>query len=131
MIGPAGGSINLGSEATLTVPAGALASMTMIGVARTTDNVASPWMRIDSVYRLMPVGTPFSSPVSFTWHNVSNTAGLYWWTTASRQFATVTPTISGNDVTITNTHFSCVLHTNSLVDPSGAPSSDGICREAP
>jgi hypothetical protein len=132
MIGPAGGTLEVAGGA-LTIPAGALATMTNIALTRVNDNVQAPWTRIDAVYRLTPQNTTFSVPVTFTWKNASATAGLYWWTQTgtSRAFANVQPAISGNDVSISNTHFSCVLHTNLLADPPGVPQSSGICGESP
>ena len=97
------------------------------------DNVLTPYTRLDPIYRLTPVGTTFAVAVTFTWHNVADTTGAYWWTGASgaRNFARVTPTVAGSDVTISNTHFSCVAHTDNRGADTAPPGADGVCAEAP
>jgi hypothetical protein len=96
----------------------------MLTLTRTTlappfnPNGASP------VYQLEPAGQTFAVPVTLTLHLDAAPTTLYrvFWSkagvtnpAAATDFDSLTPTISGNDATVSNTHFSEVFGTQLAV----------------
>jgi hypothetical protein len=115
MIGSAGGTINV-DGATLTVPAGALASDVAITITKTTD--LGPFGTNPSViYLLGPEGQTFATPVTFTIHLAappSNGETVAWSNLGVSSpmllsdYELRPTTVAGSDVSATNTHFSHV-----------------------
>ena len=115
MIGSAGGSVNA-DGATLSIPAGALASDVAITITKTT--VIGPFGTTPSdIYLLLPEGQSFATPVTFTLHLAAPPGGgetIVWSKLGvadpmvSSDYELRPTTVVGSDVTATNTHFSHV-----------------------
>ena len=116
MIGSAGGNVEA-DGATLAIPAGALAADVAITVTRTAD--VGPFGTTPSaVYVLAPEGQVFASPVTFTLHLAAPPGSLE--TIEWSKLGVANPvgpadyelrptTVTGNDVSASNTHFSHVF----------------------
>jgi hypothetical protein len=122
MIGSAGGTVEA-DGATLVVPAGALAADVAITVTKTAD--LGPFGQSPSVsYLLAPEGQTFASPVTFTLHLAAPPGGgesIEWSKlgvanpAAAGDYELRPTTVTGNDVTASNTHFSHVFGARILV----------------
>jgi len=116
MIGSAGGNVEA-DGATLVIPAGALAADVAITVTKTAD-VGSFGTSPSAVYLLAPEGQVFASPVTFTLHLVAPPGSLETivWSklgvanpASPGDYESRPTTVTGNDVTASNTHFSHVF----------------------
>jgi hypothetical protein len=115
MIGSAGGTIET-DGATLSVPAGGLASSVAITITKTTD--LGPIGTTPSVmYLLEPEGQTFALPVTFTIHLAAVPGGgetVVWSKLGitnpmlNTDFELRPTTVTGSDVSAANTHFSHV-----------------------
>jgi hypothetical protein len=117
MVGSGGGSLDV-DGATLDIPAGALAGDVLITITKTTEVAPTGSATASAVYALSPAGQVFTTPVTFTLHvgapppldyhiawskaGVANPSGL-------GDYELRPSTISGNDISATNTHFSKVF----------------------
>jgi len=115
-IGTAGGTLDV-EGATVVIPAGALASGVSITLTKTTETAPFGSMA-SAVYLLSPAGQTFLAPVAFTLHLSApppNGYGIVWsklgiaTPTTINDFEFRPITLSGSDVSTTNTHFSKVF----------------------
>ncbi|MBM4364471.1 MAG: hypothetical protein FJ104_17465, partial [Deltaproteobacteria bacterium] len=63
-IGPAGGTVSIGSAVTLTIPAGALASPTTVTLAPIAETVEGAERALSAVYQLGPASLSFTAPAT-------------------------------------------------------------------
>jgi hypothetical protein len=116
MIGSTGGTIET-DGATLSVPAGGLASNVAITITKTTD--LGPFGGTPSViYLLEPEGQTFAVPVTFTIHLAAPPGGgenVVWSKLGvanpmvNADYELPSTTVTGSDVSAANTHFSHVF----------------------
>ncbi|MBI5546085.1 MAG: hypothetical protein HY901_19515, partial [Deltaproteobacteria bacterium] len=102
-----GGSIAL-EGATLTIPAGAVATPTAITVTQTADPAPSGYAAYSPLFKFEPEGTTFDQPVtiSLRYQGDSSLATLFWSRTGTTGFARLSTSVSGGVATAQVTHFS-------------------------
>jgi hypothetical protein len=113
-IGAAGGTLTV-DGAVLTIPAGALATTTSLTLTKTAGALAGPFFNTSAVYEMLPNGQTFAVPVSLAiTYPTGQTPGsrMYWSSlgvvtpASASDYDSLTPTVSGQTFTATNTHFS-------------------------
>jgi titin len=111
LIGPAGGTITLGSgpsASTLTIPAGALASTITISIFQTSGPCPVPYTCYSSLYELDPYGTLFATPVtvSLPFTGASGAPALFWSERSETGFTQPSGSVQGPDYVGQVSHFS-------------------------
>jgi hypothetical protein len=102
----AGGELTLPGGPTITIPAGALASDTVITI---TDTGSSPDAALTSAYEFGPSGLTFSKPfkVSLPVPSMMRAATIYWTKQGSTsEYEALPTTVTGGTATAEVTHFS-------------------------
>ena len=123
VIGATGGTL-ANDDATLTVPANALAQDTELSITSTTSAAPTGYDRYSPIYDFGPEGLTFAEPVTIelAFTGDANKATLFWSVAGNRDaFEALEGTVSGGSITAQVTHFSL-----GFVGAIDAPTSEDV-----
>jgi len=129
LVGPEGGAIELG-DATVAIPAGALAEEVEVVVTVVPDAAPSAFAAYSPIYRFGPAGQTFASPATVTlpFRGGAETATIFWTASPDGPYTPLRTTVRDGLATAEITHFSrafvgsgcrgddCCSHANGELD---------------